>query len=226
MHRAFIRTLMAILAVVMAAGPASAQSVYTTNFDKGLKVSNGLTVSGAITQTGNPTITGNPAITGNVAVTGNATVSGTLGVTGAATLTVPLTAANINGANKVKIIRIPLAPNTGACADSTLYRGLAFPGRACTVKRVVLGCITPPSVGTDVIKVLKASSAGNTLLSTATYDANSLTANTGTAMTLTSTGADLALTATQGIYAEYSAGTQTVDGIGLEAVIEVEFTDY
>ena len=226
MHKAFIRTLMATLAVVMAAGPAMAQSVYTTNFDKGLKVSNGLTVSGVITQTGNPTITGNPAITGNVAVTGNATVSGTLGVTGATSLTVPLTAANINGANKVKLLRIALSPNTGACADSTVYRGMVFPGRICTVKKITLGCQTPPSVGTDVIKVLKASSAGNTLLSTATYDANSLTANTGTAMTLTATGADLALTATQGIYAEYSAGTQTVDGIGIEAEIEIELTDY
>ena len=226
MHKAFIRTLMATLAVVMAAGPAMAQSVYTTNFDKGLKVSNGLTVSGVITQTGNPTITGNPAITGNVAVTGNATVSGTLGVTGTASLTVPLTAANINGANKVKLLRIALSPNTGACADATVYRGMVFPGRACTVKKVTLGCQTPPSVGTDVIKVLKASSSGNTLLSAATFDANTLVANTASSPSLTATGADLALTATQGIYAEYSAGTQTVDGIGIEAEIEIELTDY
>lgn len=226
MHKAFIRTLMATLAVVMAAGPAMAQSVYTTNFDKGLKVSNGLTVSGVITQTGNPTITGNPAITGNVAVTGNATVSGTLGVTGAASLTVPLTAANINGANKVKIVRIPLSPINGACADATVYRGMSFPGRACTVKKVTLGCQTPPSVGTDVIKVLKASSSGNTLLSAATFDANTLVANTASSPSLTATGADLALTATQGIYAEYSAGTQTVDAIGIEAEIEIELTDY
>lgn len=225
MHRAFIRTLMALLAVVMAAGPAMAQT-YTTNFDKGLKVSNGLTVSGVITQTGNPTITGNPAITGNVAVTGNATVSGTLGVTGAATFTVPLTAANVNNANKVKIVRIPLSPINGACADATVYRGMSFPGRACTVKKVTLGCQTPPSVGTDVIKVLKASSSGNTLLSAATFDANTLVANTASSPALTATGADLALTATQGIYAEYSAGTQTVDGIGLEAEIEIELTDY
>ena len=225
MHRAFIRTLMALLAVVMAAGPAMAQT-YTTNFDKGLKVSNGLTVSGVITQTGNPTITGNPAITGNVAVTGNATVSGTLGVTGAATFTVPLTAANVNNANKVKIVRIPLSPINGACADATVYRGMSFPGRACTVKKVTLGCQTPPSVGTDVIKVLKASSSGNTLLSAATFDANTLVANTASSPALTATSADLALTATQGIYAEYSAGTQTVDGIGLEAEIEIELTDY
>lgn len=217
---------MATLAVVMAAGPAMAQSVYTTNFDKGLKVSNGLTVSGVITQTGNPTITGNPAITGNVAVTGNATVSGTLGVTGAASLTVPLTAANINGANKVKIVRIPLSPINGACADATVYRGMSFPGRACTVKKVTLGCQTPPSVGADVIKVLKASSSGNTLLSAATFDANTLVANTASSPSLTATGADLALTATQGIYAEYSAGTQTVDAIGIEAEIEIELTDY
>lgn len=216
---------MALLAVVMAAGPAMAQT-YTTNFDKGLKVSNGLTVSGVITQTGNPTITGNPAITGNVAVTGNATVSGTLGVTGAATFTVPLTAANVNNANKVKIVRIPLSPINGACADATVYRGMSFPGRACTVKKVTLGCQTPPSVGTDVIKVLKASSSGNTLLSAATFDANTLVANTASSPALTATSADLALTATQGIYAEYSAGTQTVDGIGLEAEIEIELTDY
>ncbi len=64
------------------------------------------------------------------------------------------------------------------------------------------------------------------MLSTATLDANTLTANTATAGTLTATGADLGLTAAQGIYAEYSAGAQTVDAIGVEVTIEFEPTDF
>lgn len=230
MHRAFIRTLMAILAVVMAAGPAMAQT-YTTNFDKGLKCTN-LTVTGTLTQTGSETVvgnstrTGNLAQTGNITLTGNQTISGTLGVTGAATFSTPLTNANLGNSSKVILLTIPLSPPSAACVDSTVYRGTIFPGRAGTVKKITFGCQTAPTVGTDTLKVLKGSSSGNTMLSTATVDANTLVANTATTATLTGTSADLSITATQPIYAEYSAGVQTVDAIGVTATIELELTDY
>jgi hypothetical protein len=131
----------------------------------------------------------------------------------------------IDGAKKKNFI-VPLSPATGANADSVVYRGIIFPGRAGSVSKITIGCQTPPTVGTDVIKVLKASSSGNTLLSTATFDANTLVANTATTPTLTATTADLAITATQGIYCEYSAGVQTVDAIGISVNIEFTPTDF
>lgn len=121
---------------------------------------------------------------------------------------------------------IPLSPNTGAAADSTLYRGVVFPGRAGTVTKITLGCQTAPTVGTNLIKVLKGGSSGNTMLNAATFNANTLVANTATDASLTATAADLTLTAAQPIYAEYSAGAQTVDGIGLVAVIEFQPDDF
>jgi len=162
-----------------------------------------------------------------VMTAGNQTIAGTKTFSTPPTITGGITAANIQtGSAKRQLLRAHLSPNTGAAADATVYRAMLFPGRAGIVTRVTLGCITAPSVGTDTIKVLKASSSGNTMLNAATFDANTLTANTGTTATLTGTGADLAVTAAQGIYCEYSAGTQTVDAIGVEATVEFEPTDF
>lgn len=161
--------------------------------------------------------TGNTHFKSNVFIGDSNNVSN-LTVTG--TVTIP------SSGLKRKFFTVALSPNTGAAADSTVYRGFAFPGRAGTVKAVYIGCQTAPTVGTDTIKVLKTSASGNTMLSAATYDANSLTGGASTAMTLTSTAADLALTATQGVYCEYSAGSQTVDAIGIVATIEYEPSDY
>jgi len=158
---------------------------------------------------------------------GTQTINGVKTFGSAPTITGGLTAANIQtGSAKRQVIKLVLSPNTAAAADSTLYRGLAFPGRAGIVTRVNIGCQVAPTVGTDVIKVLKASSTGATMLSTATFDANTLVANTATLGTLTGTGADLAITATEGIYCEYSAGVQTVDAIDISVTIEFEPTDF
>lgn len=116
--------------------------------------------------------------------------------------------------------------NAGAVlADGVTYKALLVPGFACTVKAVTLGAITDPDDGTSTVKVLKASSSGNTMLSAATYDPTGLTANTATAMTLTSTAADLALTAAQGVYVEFVAGTITTNPVGVSVTVEVEPTE-
>lgn len=161
---------------------------------------------------------------------GAQTVNGVKTFGSAPVITGGLPAAQIqSGSAKRQVLKITLSPITGAAVDSTVYRGMVFPGRAGTITRITVGCQTPPTVGTDVIKLLKGSSAGNTLINAATFDANTLTANQGTAMTLTATGADLGIQASganSGIYAEYSAGTQTVDAIGIDATIEYEPTDF
>lgn len=173
---------------------------------------------------------GDQTIAGNKTLSGNTAVGGTLNVTGAVTLTAPLTAANIQtGSAKRQVFVAYLSPNTGAAVDSTVYRATIFPGRAGTVTRISSGCQTAPTVGTDTIKVLKGSSAGNTMLNAASFDANTLTANQVTTHTLTGTSADLQIAASGAgscIYCEYSAGVQTVDAIGLEVTVEFEPTDF
>jgi hypothetical protein len=162
-----------------------------------------------------------------VMTAGAQTIAGVKTFSSAPVITGGLTAANIQtGSAKRQVLVATLSPITGAAADATVYRATLFPGRAGTVTRVTLGCQTAPSVGVDTIKVLKGSSSGNTMLNAATFDANTLVANTATNATLTSTSADLGVTATQPIYCEYSAGTQTVDAIGISAVIEFEPTDF
>lgn len=193
-----------------------------TSFNTTLKALN------AMGQTTTITIPDPGAATANVVLgTGTQTLGGTYTFSNALTLTSPLTAANIQtGSAKRQLMTAPLSPLTGAAVDTTVYRFTLAPGRAGTVKRINLMCQLPPTVGTDTVKVLKNGSAGNTMLSAASFDANSLTANTATNMTLTATGSDLVLTATDTIYCEYSAGTQTQDAIGVGAVVEFEPTDF
>lgn len=160
---------------------------------------------------------------------GSQTINGAKTFSTAPTITGGLTAANIqSGSAKRELLRWTFAQNiaTQTCADSTVYSARLFPGRAGVVKAIFFGCKTAPTVGTDTLKVLKGSSSGNTMLSAATFDANTLVADTASAATLTSTTADLALTATQPIYVEYSAGSQTVDAVDLSVTIEYEPTDF
>lgn len=152
-----------------------------------------------------------PALAGDIKVKSNMHIVKNLSVDG----TSPL---------KRQSFRVALSPNTGAAVDSTVYKGMIFPGYAGVVKKITFGCQVAPSVGTDTIKVLKATSSGNTMLSAASFNANTLVAVTPSAGTLTSTAADLALTAAQGIYVEYSAGVQTVDAIDVSVTVEYEPT--
>jgi hypothetical protein len=182
--------------------------------------------SGSLSVGGNLTVTGTTTNSGAVSNTGNEAIGGNLTVTGTTTLTTTLTKANVRPNLKRQRVFTLLSPPTAAAVDSTVYRALIPFGRAGTVTGVSWVCQTAPTVGTDTLKVLKGSSAGNTMLSTATVDANGLVANTITNGTLTATGADLIVTATQPVYVEYSAGVQTVDAIGLGVCIEFEPDDY
>ena len=56
------------------------------------------------------------------------------------------------------------------------------------------------ATGTITLAIKKTNSSGNTMLSAATYDLTSLSAHTRTAMTLTSTAADLAIAANGNVY--------------------------
>ena len=162
-----------------------------------------------------------------VVTVGNQTIAGTKTFSTAPTITGGLTAANIQtGSAKRQSIRVPLAPNTGTAANSTVYSGSIWFGRAGTVTRITYGTEVDPVSGTNTIKVLKASSAGNTMLNAASVSLNGATANVGQNATLTGTGADLGLTATQSVYCEYSAGTQGAAAKNVAVTIEFEPTDF
>lgn len=233
----------AMLALLLTLQAVPAFAANHTKLKGNLEVTGNLTVDGTQTTTGAQTFTGNAAVGGNLAVTGtsvltgaqtltgnttmsgNATVAGTLGVTGAVTLTSPLTAANIQtGSAKRQLLKAMLSPETGAAADSTTYASLIAFGRAGIVKRITYICAVPPTVGTDTIEVLKNNTT--TLISAATFDANTLVAYTATNATLTATTSDLTLAATDSIRCKYNAGAQTTDAQDVEVIIEFEPTDF
>lgn len=154
-----------------------------------------------------------------------ATLSGTIAGTPTLSGSGFVTAANIqSGSAKRQVQTIRLAPVTGAAADATVYRGIIAFGRAGTVTRITYGADTVPTSGTNVIAIEKNSFSGNTMLSTATVSLNS--APIATTATLTGTGADLGLTATQVIACEYNAGTQDVDAQNVYVSVEFEPTDF
>lgn len=138
-----------------------------------------------------------------------------------------LTAANIQtGSAKREVATVRLVPETGTAVDGATYIGFIPFGRAGIVTRIVAICGVAPTVGTDIILVTKNGSAGNTMLGAANFDANTLVANAATALTLTSTAADLALAAADGVYVAYTAGAQTVDAVNVNVTVEFEPTDF
>lgn len=229
MRNKLIALLLALWSVLPLPTTMAATNNLQTKFNNNVKVGGNLTVSGTTTHTGAVTNSGNMTVTGTLGVTGATTLSSTLAVTGAVTLTSPLTAANIqSGSAKRELLTWHFASNVAdqTAADGTTYAAMLYPGRAGTVKAAGWGCITAPIGGTSTLKILKASSSGNTMLSTATVDPTTLADNTFTAATLTGTGADLAVTATQGIYVELVTGTQTTDAKDLSVTVEFEPTDF
>lgn len=121
--------------------------------------------------------------------------------------------------------RVALSPNTGAAANGTVYKAVIFPGRAGSVSRVVVGNQVAPIGGTDTVKVLKNASNGNTMLGSSSLDATTLTNFTPAQQVLTSTAADLSLTAAQGIYLEYNQGTTTTAAQDISVLVEFTPTD-
>lgn len=194
-----------------------------------------LAVTGASTLTGNVTAAGTLAVTGASTLTGNVTASGTLGVTGATTLSstlavtgactfsTPLTVAQVNSAIESKIIAVPIV---GTIADGTTYTLLVAPGRAGTVTKISIAAVTKPAGGTNTVEVLK--NGTTTMLVAATFDPTTITTDlVSQALSLTATGADLALVATDVIKIVWTAGTQTTDAVAPVITIEMNLTtDY
>lgn len=160
-----------------------------------------------------------------VMTAGAQTIAGVKTFSSAPVFSSPPTKASL-GKQAKRVILCKAINGGGTLADSTTYRGFLFPGRAGTVTNVVLLAGTVPIGGTNAVKILKASSAGNTMLSAATFDPTTLTNNTGAPMTLTATSADLGLTATQGVYIEWATGVQTTDAINATVSVEFEPDDY
>lgn len=193
----FKRTILLTLIAFLAVGPVSAQSVFTTTYENGVRVKGGLTV-----------------------VDGGLTVSAGAVSVPSITASTPIVNASIGNGAKRQILQF--AVNGGvALADSTTYASLLVPGRAGVVKAINFVATTPPVGGTSTLIVKKASSAGVTMLSTASVDPTTLVANTVLPATLSATAADLAVTATEGVYTEWVTGVQTTDAIG--GLIQVEF---
>lgn len=209
----------------------------------GLKVLNDVQVNGSITVTGTSTHTGATTFAGavtlsstvattgaatfasTIAVTGAATFGSTVSITGALTLTVPLTVANAG--NAVKRLLIPVIVNAGGTlADNTTYKGYLPIGRVGKVTAVSVIAATAPAGGTNTVDVKKGGSAGQSVLSAA-FNPTTLVADTISAASLNATPANLAFTATQGLYWEWVTGNpQTTDAINAALLIEVELTDF
>lgn len=131
------------------------------------------------------------------------------------------------GSAKRELMQAKVCPAGGAAAsNSTVYFAFLYPSRAGIVKQITYATNVDPVSGTNTIKVLKAASNGNTMLSAASVSLNGTTINTATVATLTATGADLALTAGQPVYCEYSAGTQGAAAKDVTVTIEYEPTDF
>lgn len=114
------------------------------------------------------------------------------------------------------------AASSGIIADGATHAFSIFPGIAGTVKRISCNAAVFPGDGTSTIKILKAATNGNTMLSTASVDPATKTSLTGFDFTLTSTAADLALTATQLIYCEFVCGTVTNQPAAVTITVEYE----
>lgn len=161
------------------------------------------------------------------AITGNQTVGGTLGVTGAVTLTVPLTAANVNQSVKRESIVFNFSGG-GLLVDGKTYVCSAPMRRAGTVKAISVSAHTRMAGGTNTLAFAKKQGgASATLISTATVDPTAFptAADTAEAATLTSTAADLTFAAGDCLKSTLVCGTMTTDGQGYAVTIDVEYTD-
>lgn len=98
-------------------------------------------------------------------------------------------------AHITKWVRVPIA----LAANGTWATNAEIP-EGGTVTGIVVMSPTAFATGTITLAVKKSSSAGNTMLSAATYDLTALVAATRTAMTLTSTAADLVIAANGQVY--------------------------
>lgn len=132
-----------------------------------------------------------------------------------------------SGLAKRVFATILLSPAGGAVAvNDTVYFGLWYPRRAGILKAASYATHVDTVSGTNTLKLLKAAANGTTMLSAASVSLNATVIDTATAFTLSATAADLALTAAQGIYCEFAAGTQGAAAKDVKVILEFEPTDY
>lgn len=101
----------------------------------------------------------------------------------------------LNTAQRTRSIRVPIK----LTANSTWPSYCEIP-EGGTVTAIALVTPTVFATGTITLAVKKTNSSGNTMLSAATYDLTAASANARTAMTLTSTAADLDVAANGLVY--------------------------
>lgn len=183
-----------------------------------------VSVAGAATLSSTLAVTGAVTLASTLAVTGAATFASTVGITGALSLTVPLTKVNLSGAAKRIAFAFPVNAG-GTLADGTTYRGQIPTTRAGQVTAVGILAATPPVGGTNTVNVKKGGASGQSVLAAA-FDPVSLVANVVSSATLNATPANRAYTATEGLYWEWVAGTQSTDAVNAAVLVEVELDDF
>jgi hypothetical protein len=182
-----------------------------------------LAVAGDAAVTGDCSIGDDLAVTGDAVISGGLAVTGTLAITGATTLTTKLGGAQLNTAVSRQRTVIQIAGGS-TIADGTVYKQLFSLGRALTITRIVIAARVKPVGGTNTLAITK--NGTTTVLGAATFDPTTITANdTAQALTLTATGADLALDADDTLFIEWTAGTQATDAQAVIVVIEYLVTD-
>lgn len=137
-------------------------------------------------------------------------------------LSTPLTKANANNSLKRKVIVVPIT--NGTIADSATYTVTLPILQNCTITAMRASIGTAIVGGTNTLTISK--NGSTTLLSTANVNPTTFAANAATALTLTSTAANLNLVAGDIIKFVHVAGTQSTDGVGESVAVEFESDDF
>jgi hypothetical protein len=103
-------------------------------------------------------------------------------------------------------------PNTNQGGNTIVYEGYVLV--PCTLSQIVVFMKTLNTAGTYTVTFTNVTT-GNTLLSSASFDMQTLTADTWTAMTLTSTGGDLAFAGGNRYRASFVSSDSGFDGTGI-----------
>lgn len=113
---------------------------------------------------------------------------------------------------------------SGALANGTVYKGVAFSGRAGKITAIYAFAQTAPVGGTNSVTMTN-STTTNSLLA-APLDPTTLTSGVVKSLPLTAVASDLAFTAATAALLSYSAGTQGTAASNVQFVIEFENNDF
>lgn len=160
-----------------------------------------------------------------VRVENDLTVAGAVAVTGTASLTVPLTKANVNNSVKREIVMLSF---DGTLTDGSTNRRSIVMTRAGRVVGIRVAARVKAVGGTNTLALARVrAGASVNLISTATVDPTAVpaAADTGEAMTLTATTGDRNFAANDILRATLVCGTMTTDGADYTVALEVEYDD-